>query len=85
MPHKRRKVDEACKDLGLPSATVLMYVEKAWVTPEVADEVDDEDLARLRLIRELQEEFGVNDDAVPLILHLIDQLNALRTRIKKTA
>lgn len=42
--------------------------------------LDEEDLARAKLIRELQEVFGVNDEAIPIILHLLDQLYFLKLR-----
>lgn len=45
--------------------------------------LDEEDIARARLIWELQKEFGVNDEAVPIILHLIDQLNRIHLEAKE--
>src|SRR5215467_493521 len=40
--------------------------------------VSDIDLARAQLIRELKEDFGVNDEGISLILHLLDQIHGLR-------
>ena len=62
------------------SNTVLdQWVEAGWVTPHqnTGQEFSDIDLARARLIRDLQD-LGVNDDSMPIILDLIDQLNGLR-------
>lgn len=36
---------------------------------------DMEDIARMLLIRDLKEDFGVNDESIPVILYLIDQLH----------
>jgi chaperone modulatory protein CbpM len=36
------------------------------------------DVARARLIRDLKDDFGVNDAGVDVILHLLDQLHGLR-------
>ena len=44
---------------------------------------DEEDLARIQLIQELREDFGVNDEAVPIILHLIDQLNLIQLELRQ--
>lgn len=44
-------------------------------------ELDQEDIARLNLIRDLKAEFDLNNDAIPLVLHLVDQLNCLRQKI----
>src|SRR5262249_12254478 len=38
----------------------------------------DIDLARARLIRDLREDFGVNDEGISVILHLVDQMHGLR-------
>jgi chaperone modulatory protein CbpM len=43
--------------------------------------MDDEDLARIRLIRDLKEDFGVNDEGMSIILHLLDQLNRIHLEI----
>lgn len=44
--------------------------------------LDEEDLARIMLIKELQENLGVNDEGVPIILYLVDQLHHLRLNTK---
>jgi chaperone modulatory protein CbpM len=36
------------------------------------------DLARVQLIVDLKEDMGVNDEGVPIILDLVDQINGLR-------
>jgi chaperone modulatory protein CbpM len=38
----------------------------------------DIDVARAHLIRDLKGDFGVNDEGVDIILHLVDQLHGLR-------
>ncbi|MBC7691663.1 MAG: hypothetical protein H7222_07820 [Methylotenera sp.] len=65
---------------GFEHAYVVHCVRSHWVVPAEPIEVrfDEEDVARLKLIRELQTELGVNDDAIPIILHLLDQLNYIR-------
>ena len=39
---------------------------------------DDSDVARVRLIAELRNDLGVNEDAVPVVLRLLDQVYSLR-------
>jgi chaperone modulatory protein CbpM len=39
------------------------------------------DLARVQLILELRDELAVNEEALPLVLSLLDQLYALRRRL----
>jgi chaperone modulatory protein CbpM len=41
------------------------------------------DVARARLIRELQVDFGVNDEGVGVILNLVDQLYGMRRTLRE--
>jgi chaperone modulatory protein CbpM len=53
--------------------------------PEETDgdwQFTDIDIARARLIRDLVEAFEVNEAAVPVILDLIDQRQALEARMR---
>jgi len=40
------------------------------------------DVERVRLILELREEMAVNEEALPVVLSLLDQLYALRRRLR---
>lgn len=64
---------------------LTVCVTQSWVRPRLSDAgrvFDDTDLARLRLIVELTEDMAVNDEAVPLILNLIDEVSGLRRRMR---
>jgi chaperone modulatory protein CbpM len=77
--------EEACQEAGLQHELFVEFVRHHWIvpaTPGVADPFDEEDIARARLIAELRDQFGVNDEAVPIILHLLDQVYALHRRLK---
>ena len=56
------------------------WIAAGWLIPQRDPELifSDIDLARAQLIRELKEDFGVNDEGISLILHLLDQLHGLR-------
>jgi chaperone modulatory protein CbpM len=70
-------------------ATVLeTWVEAGWVMPAREAEATDfseADLARAHLIRDLQHEMGVNEEAIPIILDLIDQVHGLRRMLREVA
>lgn len=59
-------------------------ISEAWVKPargsggRLFEEVD---VARVQLIVELSEDLAVNDDSVPIILSLIDQVHALKRHL----
>jgi chaperone modulatory protein CbpM len=64
---------------------VTHWVEAGWLLPEETDgdwQFTDIDIARARLIRDLVEAFEVNEAAVPVILDLIDQRQALEARMR---
>jgi chaperone modulatory protein CbpM len=42
------------------------------------------DLARANLIRDLKDKMGVNDEGLGVILHLLDQMHALRRALADT-
>jgi chaperone modulatory protein CbpM len=66
---------------GLEVQTLEFWIEQQWLVPdETASEVSfsDTDVARAHLIRDLKGDFGVNDEGIDVILHLVDQLHGLR-------
>ena len=67
-------IREAKEEFGIDEQRVVHYIHNEWIAPVEPSRLDEEDIARARLITELQEVFGVNDEAVPIILHLLDQL-----------
>jgi chaperone modulatory protein CbpM len=81
----QKHIQEVCQDMDLEEEIILHFIQEEWVIPFDEKEMifDDEDLARIHLIHELQEDLGVNDEAIPIILNLLDQLNLLRSHIKK--
>jgi chaperone modulatory protein CbpM len=70
---------------GLTVTRLHVCVEQSWVKPAQGDSgflFDRLDVARLRLICELSEDLAVNDDALPLVLSLIDQKHSLERRLR---
>jgi chaperone modulatory protein CbpM len=66
---------------GLQVQTLEFWIEQNWLIPEDTSaglSFSDKDVARARLIRDLKRDFGVNDEGVDVILHLMDQLHGLR-------
>lgn len=80
----RLSLEEVCISCNLSPEIVEMYIQQEWIVPQDKGEqnFDQEDLARMILIRDLKQEMGVNDEAIPIVLHLIDQLHLLRRRLR---
>ena len=73
---------------GLDAAELEQWIEARWVRPErVASGYifHDIDVARVHLIVELRHELLVDAEAMPVILNLLDQVYALRNRLKSVA
>ena len=68
----------------LEARTLDAWIEAGWLLPGRNGDggrFSEVDLARARLIRALRE-LGVNDDGVPIVLDLIDQLHGLRRTLR---
>ncbi len=70
---------------GLTVTRLDYCIRETWILPHRDDDglrFDEVDLARLQLIVDLTEDMAVNDDAVPIILSLVDQLHRLRHHVR---
>jgi chaperone modulatory protein CbpM len=70
----------------LDRAELAHWIENRWVLPE--DEggrwyFHEVDIARVELIIEVRREFAVDDEAMPLVLGLLDQVYSLRRQMRR--
>lgn len=64
---------------------ITSWVERGWVQPEQDGsrlEFQEIDVARVRLIRDLRRELALGEEAVPVVLSLMDQVFELRRRLR---
>jgi chaperone modulatory protein CbpM len=69
---------------GIDAAVLEAWCEAGWLAPEQEDGIcrySEVDLARVQLILDLKHDFGANDEAIPIILDLLDQLYGLRWKL----
>lgn len=62
-----------------------LWISEGHVRPECHGEelvFTTLDVERVRLILELREDLAVNEEALPVVLSLLDQLYALRRRLR---
>ena len=72
---------EFLKTSGLEVQVLEFWIEQEWLMPEQTPSgprFRDIDVARARLIGDLQSEIGANDAGIDVILHLMDQLHGMR-------
>ena len=62
-----------------------VWIERGWVTPSADLEgptFDEIDLARIRLLHEMRAQLEIDEEALPVILSLIDQLYGARRELR---
>src|SRR5262245_25642725 len=75
---------------GLNASELSRWVENRWLLPETASENGGErwvfhevDVARVELILDIRREFAVDDEALSLVLGLLDQVYSLRRQMRR--
>jgi chaperone modulatory protein CbpM len=77
--------DEAVTSYAIAREELTAWIEQKWVRPVQAGGIwqfDDCDVARLELICDLRRGLDVNEEALPVILSLLDQLYATRQTLR---
>lgn len=71
---------------GLERRELIHWVESRWVLPERHAEswvFHEVDVARVELILDIRRDFAVDDDVMPLVLGLLDQVYSLRRQMRR--
>ena len=74
-----------CLQVGIEQRTLRVWIDEGWIAPVRDDAglaLSDVDAARARLICDLRESIGVNDEGVGVILNLVDQVHGLRSALR---
>ena len=81
------RLETAARIVRLPSAAVRGYVEAGVVRPaRVEGEVrlfGEDELARLRKIRRLRRDLGINGAGIEVVMHLLDEIELLRAQDRR--
>ncbi len=76
-----RTFEELTAEGEITPGELAAWIEQEWVLPARQGDThvfNDADVARVRFICELRRDMAVNDEAVPVVLQLLDQIYALR-------
>lgn len=71
---------------GLDRAEVEHWIDENWICPDGSRGTwlfREIDVARLHLIRELRHDLGLQEDVLPIVLGLMDQLYGERRRLRR--
>lgn len=77
---------EIVSELGLARDELLLWVERRWVLPaeQDGDHVFSEaDIARVQMIVDLRRDLAIDDEAMPVVLDLLDKLHGLRHQMRE--
>jgi chaperone modulatory protein CbpM len=70
---------------GVAAPELRDWIERGWVLPsgEAPDwRFAETDVARIRLLHDLRHVIGVEEETLPLVLSLLDQVYDLRRRLR---
>jgi chaperone modulatory protein CbpM len=71
---------------GLERRELSRWIENGWILPERRGETwifHEMDVARVELIFEFRQEFSIDEEAMPVILGLLDQVYNLRRQLRR--
>jgi chaperone modulatory protein CbpM len=71
---------------GLDRRDLMRWVENRWVLPERREQTwlfHEVDVARVELILDIRREFAIDEEALPLVLGLLDQVYDLRRQLRR--
>jgi MerR family transcriptional regulator, heat shock protein HspR len=84
------RVDMVCEQLELPRAQLRRYEQLGLIRPSgepeagaVSPRYTEEDLRRLRRIRRMQRDLGLNLAGLEVAMRLLDQIDDLRRRLEE--
>lgn len=81
------RVEAAAVITGLSSETILYCLEEGLVRPDTIDPegplIGEVQLARLRKVRRLTQDLGINPEGAGVVLRLLDEIEALRSELAR--
>ena len=79
-------IDEVIRVHRVERLELQAWIDQKWVRPRLTAQgysFDDMDEARILLIRELRHDFLVNEEALGIVLDLLDQVYAARRVLRE--
>lgn len=81
-----KSVNDLVAEFDVTASEITIWIEQNWVLPSEQDgeyHFDEDDFARVKLIAELRRDIGVNEEAMPVVLRLLDQVYGLRRALEQ--
>ena len=80
-----RSIAHIATEIGVAVEDLTVWVERRWALParqgkKVA--FDTADMARIRMITDFHDDLAIDDEAMPVMLDLIDRLHTVRAKLR---
>ena len=72
-------------EIGVTVEDLSGWIDRGWVLPSVSGgqmAFDDADRARIRMILDFHRDLAIDDEAMPVVLDLLDRLHAARAQLR---
>jgi chaperone modulatory protein CbpM len=80
-----RTLDNVAAEIGVTVEDLSIWIERRWVLPSRSGAhiaFDAADRARIRMILDFHRDLAIDDEAMPVVLDLIDRLHATRAQLR---
>ena len=80
-----RSLHYVAAEIGVAAADISGWIERRWVLPVRSGKnpaFDDADRARIRMILDFHRDLAIDDEAMPVVLDLVDRLHAARAQLR---
>jgi chaperone modulatory protein CbpM len=80
-----RSLHYVAAEIGVTVEDLSGWIERRWVLPVRPGRnpaFDDADRARIRMILDFHRDLAIDDEAMPVVLDLLDRLHAARARLR---
>jgi len=80
-----RSLHYVAAEIGVTVEDLSGWIERRWVLPVRSGNnlaFDDADRARIRMILDFHRDLAIDDEAMPVVLDLLDRLHAARAQLR---
>ena len=75
-------VDDFLARSGIERGALQQWIDHEWIVAIPGERLSNADASRAYFVHELIDDFGVNEEGVSVVLHLVDQIHGLRLMLQ---
>jgi chaperone modulatory protein CbpM len=81
-----KPLSEVIAICGIEKDEIALWIERRWIMPLASNGdylFNEADIARAQMITEFRHDLAIDEEALPTVLDLVDQLHATRRRFRQ--